>query len=98
MLDVIGAGATATSKTNWHDAWKASRESQALQTDINNILARSRNNPPVTATLHSEFATSWVHQTRALTSRNFLSYWRNPTYLLSKLALNTIGGLFIGFT
>jgi ABC-type multidrug transport system permease subunit len=26
-----------------------------------------------------------------------LSYWRDPTYLMSKLSLNIIGGLFIGF-
>jgi len=28
MLDVIGAGATASSETNWHDVWQRSNERQ----------------------------------------------------------------------
>lgn len=45
-----------------------------------------------------QFATPWVYQTLTLCRRNFQSYWRTPSYLLSKLALNTFGGLLIGFT
>jgi len=31
MLDDIGAGATATSKQDWYDIWKAAPESAAVQ-------------------------------------------------------------------
>lgn len=30
--------------------------------------------------------------------RNLTHYWRSPTYLMAKLMLNIVGGLFIGFT
>ncbi|KAG2049210.1 hypothetical protein BDR06DRAFT_975405 [Suillus hirtellus] len=48
--------------------------------------------------LRTQFATSWKHQTIALTQCNFQAYWQNPTYLMGKLVLNITGGLLIGFT
>lgn len=38
MLDVIGAGATATSKTNWHNVWILSNECKALEDQLQKIL------------------------------------------------------------
>ncbi|GLB42209.1 putative ABC transporter superfamily, ABCG family. PDR (TC 3.A.1.205) subfamily protein [Lyophyllum shimeji] len=98
MLDVIGAGATATSAQNWHEIWCNSDESKRLQIEVEDIHTKGRNRPPVEATLHSEFATSWFTQTALLCKRNVEAYWRDPTYLMAKLVLNIFGGLFIGFT
>jgi ATP-binding cassette, subfamily G (WHITE), member 2, SNQ2 len=50
------------------------------------------------ATLRGTFATSWIYQVRTLAQRNAEFYWRDPTYILSKIALNVASGLFIGFT
>jgi ATP-binding cassette subfamily G (WHITE) protein 2 (SNQ2) len=30
--------------------------------------------------------------------RNSQAYWRDPTYLFAKIALNVVAALFIGFT
>jgi len=98
MLDVIGAGATAVSDRDWHDAWINSNEWKNLEDDIEEIHTEGRTRPPVGATVKTQFATSWPYQARALFKRQHLAYWRDPTYLLSKLSLNIIGGLFIGFT
>ncbi|KAG6860184.1 hypothetical protein C0995_014729 [Termitomyces sp. Mi166 len=98
MLDVIGAGATATSELNWHDVWLKSEEFKRVQIEIDNIHREGRSRPPVEATLHHEFATSWFYQVALLLKRNAQAYWRDPTYLMAKLVLNIIGGLFIGFT
>ncbi|KAG5727434.1 Brefeldin A resistance protein [Termitomyces sp. T112] len=98
MLDVIGAGATATSELDWHDIWLKSEESKGVQTEVNNIHREGRSRPPVAATLHHEFATNWFHQVALLFKRNAQAYWRDPTYLMAKLVLNIAGGLFIGFT
>ncbi|KAF8957821.1 pleiotropic drug resistance ABC transporter [Flammula alnicola] len=65
MLDVIGAGATATSAQNWYDIWQVSPDSK---------------------------------QTCELLKRDADAHWRDPNYLMAKLMLNAIGGLFIGFT
>ncbi|KAF8153344.1 pleiotropic drug resistance ABC transporter [Crassisporium funariophilum] len=98
MLDVIGAGATAVSDRDWHEVWVGSDECESLSQRIEEIHREGRTNPPVSATVNTEFATPWTYQTRALLKRQHLAYWRDPTYLMSKLSLNIVGGLFIGFT
>ncbi|KAF8960414.1 pleiotropic drug resistance ABC transporter [Flammula alnicola] len=98
MLDVIGAGATATSEQNWYDIWQLSPESKQVQQELDNIHTEGRNRPAVTTEIHSEFATSWPYQMWELLKRDSDAHWRDPSYLMSKLILNAIGGLFIGFT
>ncbi|KAF8069190.1 pleiotropic drug resistance ABC transporter [Lyophyllum atratum] len=98
MLDVIGAGATATSEQDWHSIWKQSVEVEKIQQELEAIHREGRNRPPVAATIRSEFATPWYQQLKGLVSRFSRAHWRDPTYLLSKVVLNIFGGLFIGFT
>jgi ATP-binding cassette subfamily G (WHITE) protein 2 (SNQ2) len=98
MLDVIGAGATATTEFDWHEKWKASKQAHSVQEEIERIHADGRQRPPVQATLRHSFAAGWLYQVKTLTARNALYFWRDPTYIFSKLALNIVGGLFIGFT
>ncbi|KAJ3502427.1 hypothetical protein NLJ89_g8894 [Agrocybe chaxingu] len=57
MLDVIGAGATATSAQDWYALWKTSPEVKALQEELYSIHVEGRNRPAVEAAFHSEFAT-----------------------------------------
>ena len=98
MLDVIGAGATATSTIDWHAAWKRSPEATATAQEIQRIHKEGRNRPAVETTLHSEYSASWIHQTAVVTKRSAAAIWRDPTYVTAKLVLNIVGGLFIGFT
>lgn len=98
MLDVIGAGATASSSVDWHDVWKKSAEAGQVQQQIETLHTEGRSRPAVTTALGSEFATPWLYQLKELTKRTAQCHWRNPTYLLAKLALNALGGLMIGFT
>jgi ATP-binding cassette subfamily G (WHITE) protein 2 (SNQ2) len=98
MLDVIGAGATATSAFNWHDIWTSSNEATRLQHELDAIHAEGRNNPPVETVVHSEFVTPWFYQVGQLLKRDAEAHWRDPNYLMAKLVLNAFGGLFIGFT
>jgi len=98
MLDVIGAGATASSTIDWYNVWAGSKEANVVQEEIENIHTEGRKKPPVTAIQKSAFATSWGVQLYFLLKRGFQSYWRNPAYVLAKIMLNIVGGLFIGFT
>jgi len=98
MLDVIGAGATASSSVDWHNVWKGSSEAATIQEHIENIHNEGRARLVVEAQHPTEFTTSWSHQVMALTQRNFQAYWRDPTYLLAKFALCIVCGLLIGFT
>ncbi|RXW18211.1 hypothetical protein EST38_g7644 [Candolleomyces aberdarensis] len=98
MLDVIGAGATATVDRDWHEVWRNSQECQEATEELKTIHDEGRKQPPVSATLKSTYANPWIYQARIVVKRSFLTYWRDPTYLMSKLTLNIFGGLFIGFT
>jgi len=98
MLEVIGAGATADSTTEWHRVWKMSAECAQLQSDLLAIESDGRQCPASQSILHSTYATSWVHQLYFLVKRGFVCYWRNPSYLIAKLVLNIVAGLFVGFT
>jgi ATP-binding cassette, subfamily G (WHITE), member 2, SNQ2 len=98
ILQVIGAGATATADRDWHEIWKASPEATSLQQEIERVHAEGRQRPPVRTTLDRKFATSWAYQVVILTRRNMQSLWRDPTYIIAKIALNITAGLFIGFT
>ncbi|KAF9555496.1 pleiotropic drug resistance ABC transporter [Agrocybe pediades] len=98
MLDVIGAGATAVTDRDWHDVWLKSKEKTELEENLEKIHEEGRKHPAVAATVESHFATPWHYQTWILIKRQHLAFWRNPTYLMSKISLNIIGGLFIGFT
>ncbi|KAF6764440.1 ABC-2 type transporter-domain-containing protein [Ephemerocybe angulata] len=98
MLDVIGAGATATAKQDWKSIWQNSNECHETRERIDAIHAEGRARPPVETELHSEFATSWLFQVKELFAREAQAYWRDPTYLMAKLVLNGVSGLFVGFT
>ncbi|KAF8196094.1 pleiotropic drug resistance ABC transporter [Pholiota molesta] len=88
MLDVIGAGATATSAQNWYDIWQTAPESKELQQELDVIHTEGINRPAVTAELHSEFATSWLYQMWELLKRDAEAHWRDPSYVMAKLILN----------
>lgn len=98
MLDVIGAGATASTSVDWHDIWMKSPEAAELQKQLERMQSEGRARRTVVTTRRSEFATSWLHQAVILTKRNFQAYWRNPSYLTAKMILNIFGGLLVGFT
>ncbi|KAH9922740.1 P-loop containing nucleoside triphosphate hydrolase protein [Fomitopsis serialis] len=87
ILDVIGAGATATTDIEWHDVWKKSQEAQ-----------NGRGRPPVQASMTGAFPTRWGYQLWTLLSRDVQHRWRDPSYMVAKLGVNIASGLLIGFT
>ena len=98
MLDVIGAGATATSTIDWYDVWTRSPEATATAQEIQRVHNEGRNRPAVETKRHTEYSTSWIHQTFVVARRSAAAVWRDPTYITAKFVLNIAGGLFIGFT
>jgi len=98
MLDVIGAGATANSKDDWHAIWANSPENETSLNEIEQINTNGRNRPAVETALRTEYPTSWGTQLLELIKRGYADHYRNSTYLASKLVLNIFAGLFIGFS
>ncbi|CAO1615133.1 unnamed protein product [Parajaminaea phylloscopi] len=98
MLDVIGAGATNSSKEDWHQLFKESELYAQLQRDLDEILRTER--APLSAEDEArgqrEYAASAWTQFTVVLRRTWLHYWRDPVYLGSKIGLCVIAGLFIG--
>ena len=97
ILDVIGAGATATSTIDWHDAWKRSAQATALQSRLNQMVPRTQQ-VEVTGRQEKGYPTRWAFQVWTLLYRDAQAHWRDPTYLMAKFVLNIAAGLLIGFT
>jgi ATP-binding cassette subfamily G (WHITE) protein 2 (SNQ2) len=98
MLEVIGAGATATSSQDWHETWKHTDEARYVAREMEGILRPSYAPAAVQELVTTEFATSWFTQFKELTVRDLRAHWRNPEYMMAKIMLNIVAGLFIGFT
>jgi ATP-binding cassette subfamily G (WHITE) protein 2 (SNQ2) len=98
ILDVIGAGATATTDTDWHGTWKSSPQAEAVDEELDALLSDGRRRHAIDTEQHSEFSTPWIFQVKILWERDIARHWRDPTYLMSKFALNVVAALFIGFT
>ncbi|BFZ62298.1 Multidrug resistance protein [Saitoella coloradoensis] len=103
ILDVIGAGATASASQDWHQIWLSSPENQAVTQELNEMHTRLRaehahdRDNQDSASL-SSYAMPFSTQFWEVMKRTFSLYWRSPEYIISKVALNIIAGLFIGFT
>ena len=99
ILDVIGAGATATTDKNWFQLYRESPQYAEMQSELDR-LSRLGTEAPLSAEassrLNREYAQPFFVQVSEVVRRAFASYWRNPTYVIAKLFLNTFGGLFIG--
>ncbi|PWN42438.1 putative SNQ2-ABC transporter [Ceraceosorus guamensis] len=99
ILDVIGAGATATTKFDWHQSYLNSSMHKDLITKLEEF-AHSADGKQLSsediARGNREYAASWPVQFTMVTRRAITHYWRSPVYLTAKLGLNIFAGLFIG--
>ena len=98
ILDVVGAGATAMAKADWHAIWRQSPEAHELLEELDLIrmstIDRSVSGEPEPP----KYATSWTYQLATLLQRDARTLWRDPTYLMAKMAVNVFCALVIGFT
>lgn len=99
MLDVVNKG-TNPQGEDWFDVWKQSKESQAVQSEIERIHKEQQEKVSVEESVegHSEFAMPFWFQLYEVTYRVFQQYWRMPSYIMSKWGLGVAAGLFIGFS
>ncbi|KAI5479965.1 hypothetical protein MNV49_002255 [Pseudohyphozyma bogoriensis] len=101
ILEVIGAGAGAKATQDWHKLWKDSEECKVAEQEIEDYHNKFRNQ--VSAADQSPdsgrgYAAHTMTQISVVTNRVFQNYWRDPTYVMAKLMLNIVAGLFIGFS
>lgn len=101
MLEIVGAGASGKSNQDWHEVWKTSSESAAVQTELDRIhleTAKEMSADNDSSENHQEFAMPFGSQLLYVTIRVFQQYWRTPSYIWGKLLLGIMSALFIGFS
>ncbi|WFD29917.1 hypothetical protein MSPP1_000931 [Malassezia sp. CBS 17886] len=99
ILDMIGAGATATTDKDWFQLYRESPHYAEMQKQLEAAEARGKGDVATTKStsrLNREYAQPFFVQFAVTTWRMFIAYWRSPVYVLSKLFLNVFAGLFIG--
>ncbi|KAI9502704.1 ABC-2 type transporter-domain-containing protein [Coemansia spiralis] len=95
ILDVVG-----NKSVDWPNVWEASKEKEAMALEIDRVnRLKSESGQDV----HSEdddkvFARSYMYQTKLVIRRMFVMYWRNLEYNFTRIALQVICALVVGFT
>ncbi|KAI1267845.1 ABC transporter ABCl1 [Xylariaceae sp. FL1019] len=99
MLDAIGAAPGSSTDVDWFQAWRESKEYNAVQAELQRLKDDAPALPPPTEDdlSYREHAAPFMVQLKEVTHRVFQQYWRTPTYIYSKTALCLIVALFIGF-
>ncbi|GAA5983374.1 hypothetical protein JCM10908_000258 [Rhodotorula pacifica] len=101
ILDVIGAGATAKTDKDWHQLWTESEEAKKVHNEIEKFHEEKRNETSQADQSPDSglsYAAPLWQQYKVVQSRAFSNYNRDVTYVGSKIGLNVIAGLFIGFS
>ena len=95
---IKGGKHSSGKRLDWNKEWRESQENAALMQEISRIKSTRHQAPvPSLASQHS-FAARIPTQTLLLTKRMFISQWRDPSYIYSKLFVSVIIGIFVGFT
>ncbi|KAI9167952.1 ABC multidrug transporter C [Paramyrothecium foliicola] len=74
----------------WARKWRESRQHQEVQQRIVQCIESVgpiQQTKPSGRTNNPEYSASFLQQLRVVTRRSFQDYWRDPTYIWSKLAL-----------
>lgn len=102
MLEIVAEGVNRDGE-DWHSLWKASQEHSAVRAEIERIYEQHKSEKQQVdghgdVDTDAEFAMPLIAQVWVVTQRISQQYWRMPRYILSKLLLGIMSGLFIGFT
>lgn len=100
MLDAIGAGNPDYKGKDWGDVWAASPEHEERGQEIRDMIESRHQVASVTGTAEEqrEFAMPLTTQIAAVVRRSYVSYWRDPDYIVGKFVLHVFTGLFNTFT
>lgn len=96
MIDVV-SGYHPSGK-DWHQVWLDSPEAANLNEELDKIISDAASKEPGTKDDGYEFATHFWTQTKLVTHRMNVSFFRDTAYFNNKLLLHGGVAFFIGFT
>ncbi|QID80608.1 ATP-binding cassette transporter snq2 [Saccharomyces pastorianus] len=99
VLECIGAGATASVSENWHEIWKRSSEHEAVDSTIQRLIQSSGSSDDLKGDSKIEkYATDYFYQFKYVYLRTAVTFWRDLDYIMSKMMLLLVSGLYVGFS
>jgi len=99
MLDAIGAGlAPRVGDRDWADVWRDSPEFKETINEIEWIKATGLKKPVETKTNVSRYSTPFLFQMKTVAERSFVTLWRSPNYIYTRLYIHIVIPLIISLS
>ncbi|KAI1097337.1 ABC-2 type transporter-domain-containing protein [Jackrogersella minutella] len=100
MLEAIGAGSTPrVGNRDWADIWDESPELANAKDRISQFKdSRREAASHIDQSLQREYASPLTHQLKVVIRRTYISFWRSPNYLFTRLFNHVVIALLTGLT
>lgn len=99
MLDAIGAGLTPrVGNRDWADIWRDSPEFKETLTEIERIKATGLSKPAEGKNRISRYSTPFLFQMKTVAERSFVSLWRSPNYVYTRLFIHVVISLIVSLS
>lgn len=99
MLDAIGAGLTPrVGDRDWADIWRDSPEFKGTLRQIEQIKVTGLEKPVEENKRVSRYSTPFLFQMRTVAERSFVSLWRSPNYIYTRLFIHVVISLIVSLS
>ncbi|KAH3663725.1 hypothetical protein OGAPHI_005127 [Ogataea philodendri] len=99
ILEVIGAGATATVQEDWFEIWKNSPLYAKTTAEVAKLIDdTSKLESSDQSHLQSRYAVPYAVQFRNVLRRTWFQFYRDLDYVMAKFMLMLLAGLLVGFS
>ena len=99
MLDAIGAGlAPRIGDRDWADIWRDSPEFRETVEEIERIKAAGLQKPVEEKTNVLRYSTPFLFQMKTVAERSFVTLWRSPNYIYTRLFIHVVIALIVSLS
>lgn len=99
MLDAIGAGlAPRVGDRDWADIWRDSYEFRDTIEEIERIKAEGLQKPVEEKSNITRYSTPFLFQMKTVAERSFVTLWRSPNYIYTRLFIHVIIALIVSLS
>ena len=99
MLDAIGAGLTPrVGNRDWADIWRGSPEFKETLKEIERIKTAGLKKPIEEKARILRYSTPFLFQMKTVAERSFVSLWRSPNYVYTRLFIHVVISLIVSLS
>ena len=99
MLDAIGAGLTPrVGDRDWAEVWRDSPEFKETIEEIQRIKASGLKKPAEEKSSVTRYSTPFLFQMKTVAARSFVTLWRSPNYVYTRLFIHVVISLIVSLS